>query len=168
MKGIHCLMLEVNKVLRVHQLLEHVMVVEKKTICGGRPDTPSKGIRKTYPDKMLSFHPDTFHPDGSHSDSGSAPPLHPAAVITPDAAITSGCHHFTPRCDILLPPTFHPDVHIRNSDAGWERRRFKFPEWTYSDSLIAPYPDRRAAILHKCCSVLLKLPDICHQHFGIF
>ena len=89
---------------------------------------------------MLSFHPDTFHPDGSHSDSGSAPPLHPAAVITPDAAITSGCHHFTPRCDILLPPTFHPDVHIRNSDAGWERKAFQIPRMDVSEFSYSPLP----------------------------
>nr|CAN72593.1 hypothetical protein VITISV_003576 [Vitis vinifera] len=66
------------------------------------------------------------------------------------------------RNSIRLPRTFHPDVHIRNSDAGWERRRFNFFGRTYSDSLIAPYPNGRAATLHKCCSVLLKLPDICH------
>ncbi|RVW77733.1 hypothetical protein CK203_050354 [Vitis vinifera] len=102
----------------------------KEYIRTGCPDTPSKGIRKTYPDKMLSFHPDTFHPDGSHPDSGSAP------------AIPSGCRHFTPRCDILLRRHY-----IRNSNAEWERRHFKFPGWTYPDSLIAPYPDGRAIIL---------------------
>ena len=91
----------------------------------------------------------TFHPHIRIVES--APPLHPAAAI------------YT-----RLPHTFYPHVHIRNSDAGWERRRFKFPEWTYSDYLIAPYPDRRAAILHKCCGILLKLPNICHRHFRIF
>nr|CAN77263.1 hypothetical protein VITISV_024775 [Vitis vinifera] len=36
-----------------------------------------------------------------------------------------------------LPPTFHPDVHVRNSGAGWKRRRFNFSERMYSDHLIA-------------------------------
>ncbi|RVW77824.1 hypothetical protein CK203_054469 [Vitis vinifera] len=36
-----------------------------------------------------------------------------------------------------LPCTFHPDVHIRNSDAGWERRRINLSGQTYPDHLIA-------------------------------
>ncbi|RVW78530.1 hypothetical protein CK203_049772 [Vitis vinifera] len=56
-----------------------------------RPDTPSEGIRTTYPGRNYT----------------------------------------------RLPPTFHLDVHVRNSGAGWERRRFNFSGRTYPDHLIA-------------------------------
>ncbi|RVX05615.1 hypothetical protein CK203_027311 [Vitis vinifera] len=75
----------------------------------GHPDTPSEGIRTT------------FHPH--------------IRIVKSLPAIAPGCRHAS---GILLPPTFHSDVHIRNSsDAGWERERFNFPRHTYSDPLIA-------------------------------
>ena len=94
----------------------------------GRPDTPSEGIRTTYPDRnctrLLPFYT-------------RLPP-----ICTRLPPFTLGCA--SPFCTRLR-RTFHPDVHIRNSDAGWESSHFA-----------------------QCCGVLLKLPDICHQYFGIF
>nr|CAN67981.1 hypothetical protein VITISV_005015 [Vitis vinifera] len=67
---------------------------------------------------------------------------------------------------ILLHRPFHPMSYIRNSGAGWERRRFNFldqpcpyPPWRLPGSLQA-----EGRMLHSC-SVLLKLPNICDQHF---
>ena len=95
------------------------------------------------------------------------PPLHPAAKSFPlgCAAIyirlpplyirlpplPPGCCHFPPGCITfgnLLPP-FHPDVHIRNSDAGWERRTFQLPRSHISGSAYSAYPESFAAILHS-------------------
>ncbi|WKA08791.1 hypothetical protein VitviT2T_026482 [Vitis vinifera] len=59
-------------------------------------------------------------------------------------------------------------------DAGWERRRFKFPGQAYPDLLIALIRRASAADISdypnfaQCCGVLLKLPDISDRHFGIF
>ena len=118
----------------------------------------------------------SFHPDGNHSSFHPgrnsirlSPPLHPAAatlhpdVLHQDVATSAA---ISPRC--LTSGTFHPNILHSAHDVGWERRHFKFPRWMYPDSLIAPYPDGRAAILHKCCGILLKLPNICHRHFRIF
>ena len=134
----------------------------------------------------------SFHPS---SNSIRLPPLstrmyhirNPAA-----AAIPPGCPHpeFCFRrhstrmstSGILLSPPFHPDVHIRNfaaavitpgcfasgiltSDGRGER--FNFPDHTYPDPLIAL--TRRVS--QPFCTVpqcLLKLPDMCDQHFEIF
>ena len=51
-------------------------------------------------------------------------------------------------CTRLL-RTFHPDVHIRNSGAGWERRRFQLLRMEVSGSSDSVYLDGRAAILHS-------------------
>ena len=36
--------------------------------------------------------------------------------------------------------SFHPDVSLRNSNAGWERRVLEFSGYTYPDPLIALTP----------------------------
>ena len=149
---------------RSFEVLCHKQNQNARSISGqGRPDTPSEGIRITYPDRILSFHP-------------AAANLHPAA-----AAITPGCRRHYTR---LLPPfhptaaTFHLDVlhpaHsiqifcIRRMTPDGRGGRFKLPRMDISGSAYSAYQDGRAAILHKCYCVLLKLPDICHRHFGIF
>nr|CAN60356.1 hypothetical protein VITISV_028403 [Vitis vinifera] len=48
--------------------------------------------------------------------------------------IAPGCRHLHPGCRALSTP----DVHVRNSGAGWERRRFNFSGRTYPDPPIAP------------------------------
>ena len=85
--------------------------------------------------------------------------LHPAAKSFPP-----GCAAIYIRLPPLSTQMFTSGI-LTPDGRG---KRFKFPGWTYLNSLIAPYPDGRVAIFHKCCGVLLKLPDICHRHFGIF
>ena len=85
-----------------------------------RPDTPSEGIRTTYPGRNYT----------------RLPPF-----CTQLPPICTRLSPFTPECAppfcTRLPPTFHPDVHVQNSGAGWERRRFNFFGRTYPDHLIA-------------------------------
>ena len=127
----------------------------------------------------------SFHTDGNHSsfhpgsNSIRLLPFHLATTIT------SGCHHFPPGCitsGILLPPPFHPNVHIRNSAAAaitpgcftsgiltsdGRGERFNLPGHTYPDPLIA----LTQRVSQPFCTVprcLLKLPDMCDQHFEIF
>ncbi|RVW24719.1 Retrovirus-related Pol polyprotein from transposon RE1 [Vitis vinifera] len=45
--------------------------------------------------------------------------------------------------------TFHPNVHIWNSDAGWEKRAFQLPRSHISGSTYSTYPESFAAILHS-------------------
>ena len=81
------------------------------------------------------------------------PPFHPAAkkLSTRLPPLPLRCRHFPPGCitsgNLLTP--FHPDVHIRNSDAGWERRTFQLPRSHISRSAYSSYPESFAAILHS-------------------
>ena len=99
---------------------------------------------------------------------------------------TPGC---TPPFRTRLPPTFHPDVHVRNSGSGWERRRFNLSEQACPDLLIAlirrasvanisDYPDH-SKLKAECCVVPWCYPeaswylrptswDICDRHLEIF
>ena len=120
---------------------------------------------------------------------------HPDNISEQDAIVSPGCLQFTSgRCQFTsgcrpplhpdAPPfhpaaaTFHPDVlhpaHsirifcIQRMTPDGRGGRFKLLRIHISGSAYSAYPDGRATILHKCCGVLLKLPDICHRHFGIF
>ncbi|RVW77475.1 hypothetical protein CK203_053434 [Vitis vinifera] len=135
----------------------------KEYIRIGRPDTPAEGIRITYPDRMLSLHPAAaaITPGYRRHYTRLPPPLHPVAPPFHPAAAT-----------------FHPDV-LHPTHSTWRfcilrmtpdgrGGHFKLLRIHISESAYSTYLDRKAAILHKCCSVLLKLPDICHRHFEIF
>ena len=113
---------------------------------------------------------------------------HPDNISGQDAIVTSGCcRHYTRLPQPLHPAappfhpaaaTFHPDIlhpaHsirifcIRRMMPDGRGGRFKLLRIHISESAYSAYPNGRAAILHKCCGVLLKLPDICHRHFEIF
>ena len=104
----------------------------------------------------------SFHLDGCHSsfhpgrNSIRLPPLapfHPASTITSGCAtfaIPSGCRHFPPGCitsGILLRRHSTLMFHIRNSNAGWERREFQLPRSHISGSSNSAYPESFAYIL---------------------
>ena len=100
------------------------------------------------------------------------PPLHPVAPL-----FTSGCRHFTSGCRRFYPDVLHPKIcyhHstrmycIRNYDAGWERRAFQLSRAHISGSAYSAYPESFAAIFCIVPQCLLKLPDMCDQHFEIF
>ena len=120
----------------------------------GSPDTPSEASGQHI---RVGIVPDCRH---SHLDARRhlystvaiytwmrADIWHPAAAI----------------CTRLL-RTFHPDVHIRNAGAGWERRRFQLLRTDVSGSSDSVYMDGRAAILHSAAvfswSFLIFATDI--------
>ena len=84
------------------------------------------------------------------------PPLHPAAAITLD------CRHFPPGCS-------HPEFychrhstrmfHIRNSDAGWERRAFQLPRSDISRSSDSAHPETDRHFEIFFCIVLRCSPE---------
>ena len=65
-----------------------------------------------------------------------------------------------------VPPSL--DISHPVLDAGWERRAFQLPRLDISESSDSAYPESFAAIFAQCRGVLLKLPDMCDQHFEIF
>ena len=120
----------------------------------GHPDTPSEGIWTTYPGRNCTRLP-PFCTRLPLFTPGCAPPfLYPATAIC-----------------TRLPRTFHPDVHIRNSVARWERRRFQLLRTDIFGSSNSVYPDGRAAILHSVVafswSFLIFATDIL-GYFEIF
>ena len=64
-----------------------------------------------------------------------------------------------------FPPS--PDISHPTPDAGWERRTFQLLRSDISGSSNSAYPESFSLSI-QCCSVLLKLPDMCDRHFEIF
>ena len=114
----------------------------------GRPDTPSEGVRTTYPDRSCTRRCAAICTQMCVAICTWLPSLHPAAA------------HFSPRMFTSG---------IQGPDGRY--RCFNFSRWTYPDHLITAYPDGRAAILYSAAvfswSFLIFATDIL-GYFEIF
>ena len=69
-------------------------------------------------------------------------------------------------CPGDIPPSL--DISHPADISGWKRRAFQLPRSDIFGSADSAYPENFTAIFAQCHGVLLKLPDICDQHFEIF
>ena len=117
----------------------------------GRPDTPSEGVRTTYPDRICTRLPPicTRLP----LICTRLPPFYtrlpPICTWLPPF-----CTRLPPICTRLLP------ICTRLLPLPPECSRPEFWRQIEKESFAGNFV--------QCCGVLLKLPNICHQYFGIF